>query len=104
MDALTVEVREGGRTVNVHVLVAVGETPTAAVRCPTSTSPTTYPPPKPCLSSAMRPQLHRRTITALIELGNRPTAARLRDAYSERLAQAGLQPESIVTKLGHRSF
>ena len=33
MDALVIKVREHGRTVNVHALVAVGSTPTAAGKC-----------------------------------------------------------------------
>jgi hypothetical protein len=47
-------------------------------------------------------QLHHRTITALADLGNHTAAARLLDTYLERLATAGLQPASIITKLGQR--
>jgi DNA-binding SARP family transcriptional activator len=47
-------------------------------------------------------QLHHRTISALTDLGNHTAAARLLDTYLERLATAGLQPGSIVTKLGQR--
>jgi DNA-binding SARP family transcriptional activator len=46
--------------------------------------------------------LHHRAITALADLGNHTAAARLRDTYLERLATAGLQPESILTKRGQR--
>jgi putative transposase len=41
MDALVVKTREHGRTVNVHVLVAVASTPTAAARSSVSRSPPT---------------------------------------------------------------
>jgi transposase-like protein len=39
MDALTIKVREGGRIVNVHALIATVSTTTAGVRCWASTSP-----------------------------------------------------------------
>jgi Transposase, Mutator family len=38
-DALVVKVREQGRVVNVHALIAVGVTPRATARCSRSTSP-----------------------------------------------------------------
>jgi DNA-binding SARP family transcriptional activator len=44
-------------------------------------------------------RLHHRTITALIDLGNHTAAARLHDAYLDRLRQAGLQPGSSIIQL-----
>jgi DNA-binding SARP family transcriptional activator len=44
-------------------------------------------------------RLHHRTITALADLGNHTAAARLHDAYLDRLTTAGLQPDVGTTEL-----
>jgi Transposase, Mutator family len=52
LDVLVIKVREHGRTVNVHALVAVGSTPTAAARCWAWTSPAMRTAPAGSPSSA----------------------------------------------------
>jgi DNA-binding SARP family transcriptional activator len=46
--------------------------------------------------------VHRRTLTALIGIGDHSAAARLYDTYTQRLSAAGLRPSTNLIQLAER--